>query len=117
MSSPDGDLRQGSKVALRNYIISESNAFSSVPVEKAKWIVDGMSVTRSMQSRRTLGELCQAFVEACMPDNAFLLVALDIIMDTYGAGRIQEMPQSRRERSVLVVLTKQCQNLAIGQHS
>lgn len=117
MSSPDGDLRQGSKVALRNYIISESNAFSSVPVEKAKWIVDGMSVTRSMQSRRTLGELCQAFVEACMRDNAFLLVALDIIMDTYGAGRIQEMTQSRRERSVLVVLTKQCQNLAIGQHS
>ena len=42
-------------------------------------------------------------------------------MDTYEEGRIKEMTQNCKsttlERSFLVVLTKQCQNLAIGQHS
>ena len=32
LTSPNGDLRQGLKAALRNYSISESNALSSVPV-------------------------------------------------------------------------------------
>ena len=96
LTSPDEDLRQGSKAALRNYLISGSNALSSVPVQKAKWIVDGMSVIRSMQSRHTRGEFCQAFVEACMPDKRFLPVALDIVMDTYGTDAIKEMTQNRR---------------------
>lgn len=55
-----------------------------------------MSVIKSMQSRRTWGEFCQAFVEACIPDKMFLLVALDITMNIYGAGRIKEMTQNRR---------------------
>ena len=96
LTSPDGDLRQGSKAALRNYSISESNALSSVPVQKTKWIVDGMSVIRSMQSRLTWEEFCQAFIEARISDKGFLPVALDIIMDTYRAGRMKEMTQNRR---------------------
>ena len=48
LASPDGDLRQVLEADLRNYLISKSNALSSVPVQKAKWIVDGMSVIRSM---------------------------------------------------------------------
>ena len=52
------------KAALRNYLISESNALLPVPVQKEKWIVDGMPVIPSMQSRRTWGEFCQAFVQA-----------------------------------------------------
>ena len=31
-----------------------------------------------------------------MPDKEFLLVALDIVMDHYGAARIREMTQNRR---------------------
>ena len=49
-----------------------------------------------MQSRRTRGELCQAFVQACMPDEKLLLVASDIVMATYGSGRIKEMTQNCR---------------------
>ena len=67
-----------------------------MPMQKAKWIVDGMSVIRSMQSQRTWGEFCQVFVQQCMPDKEFLLVALDIVMDPYEADRIREMTQNRR---------------------
>ena len=60
-----------------------------MPVQRAEWIVDGMSVIRRKQSRRTWGEFCQAFVQAFMPDKEFLAAALDRVMDTYGAGRIK----------------------------
>ena len=50
-----------------------------------------------MQSQYTWGELCQVFVEVCMPNKRFLPVALDIVMDTYGTGRIKEMTQNRRD--------------------
>ena len=96
MASPDGDLRQGSKATLRNYLISESNALSSVLVQKAKWIVDGIPVIRSMQSRLTWGEFFQAFVEACTSDKGLLPVALDKRMDTYEVGRTKEMTQNCR---------------------
>ena len=49
LASSDGDLRQGLKAALRNYLISKSNALSSVPAQKAKWLVDSTSVIRCMQ--------------------------------------------------------------------
>ena len=48
LAFPDGDLRQGLKAALRNYLISEFDALSSLPVQKAKWIIECMSVIRSM---------------------------------------------------------------------
>ena len=54
-----------------------------------------------------------------MPDEGFLPVALSIVMDTYEAGRMKEMTQNVREiplkRSLLLILTKLCQNLAIGR--
>ena len=96
LASPDGELRQGLEAALRNYLISKSNALSPVPLQKAKCTVDGMSVIRTMQSWCTGGEFCQAFVQACMPDKEFLPLALDIVMDTYGTCRIKEMTQNCR---------------------
>ena len=48
LAFPDGDLRQRLKAALKNYLISEFNALSSLPVQKAKWIIECMSVIRSM---------------------------------------------------------------------
>ena len=35
-----------------------------------------------------------------MPDKEFLPVALDIVMDTYGAGRIKETTQNRTGTTV-----------------
>ena len=97
LASPDGILRQGSEAALRNYLISKFNALSTVPVQKAKWIVDGMSVIRSMQSQCTWGGFCQAFVQAYMPDKECFPVALNIVRDIYGARGIKEMTQNCRE--------------------
>ena len=40
-----------------------------------------------------------------MPDKEFLPVALDIVMDTYGAGRIKEMthnPRSTTTRKTMI---------------
>ena len=53
LASPDGDLRQGLKAAIKKYLIFQPNALSSVPAQKEKWIADDMSVIRSMQSLRT----------------------------------------------------------------
>ena len=49
-----------------------------------------------MQSQRTWGELCQVFIEACMPDKGFLPVALYMTMNTCGAGKIKEIAQNHR---------------------
>ena len=57
-----------------------------------------------MQSRHTWGEFCQAFVEACVLDKEFLPVALDIIMDTYGAGKLKEMTQNRRSTTTIKIV-------------
>ena len=90
LASLDWDLRQGSKASLRIYLIFRSSALLSV------LIVDGISVIKSMQSQRTWGELCQVFIEACMPDKGFLPVALYMTMDTCGAGKIKEITQNHR---------------------
>ena len=57
-----------------------------------------------MQSRHTWGEFCQAFVKACVLDKEFLPVALDIIMDTYGAGKLKEMIQNRRSTTTIKIV-------------
>ena len=57
-----------------------------------------------MQSRHTWGEFFQAFVEACVPDKEFLPVALDIIMDTSGAGKLKEMTQNCRSTTTIKIV-------------
>ena len=80
LASPDGDLRQGSKASLRNYLIEEFSAISAVASEGAKWIVDGMAIMRGMKPRETWGEFCESFIKACMPDKDSAPATLVIIM-------------------------------------
>eukprot|EP00795_Rhopilema_esculentum_P006387 gene6387-11826_t len=53
LASPDGDLRQGSKAALRKHLIEEANASTTQPETGAFWIVDGMAVVRTILRKNT----------------------------------------------------------------
>ena len=53
LASPDSDLRQGCKAALRNFLIEESLAEVQTPLSKAAWLVDGMAAVRSIKSKPT----------------------------------------------------------------
>ena len=51
-ASADGDSRQGSKAALRNNLIDESNCVTATLFQNAKWIIDGMATMRGMQPKK-----------------------------------------------------------------
>ena len=96
LATPDGDLRQGSKAALRNHLIEEANASTKQPEMGAFWIVDGMAVVRTIPPKNTWGEYAKAFFSFCTPSRDSSPLRLDIIFDCYKESNIKQLTQLRR---------------------
>ncbi len=96
LASPDGDLRQGSKAAFRNYLIEEADALTTQSATGAFWIVDGMAVVRSILCKNTWGEYAIAFFSFCTPGRDTLPLRLAIVFDSYKTSNIKQLTQLRR---------------------
>ena len=48
LATPDRDLRQVSKAALRNYLIEESASVCVEPPEESHWFIDGMAAVNTI---------------------------------------------------------------------
>ena len=51
LATPERDLRQGSKAALRNYLIEESNSITEELPTRGNWLIDGMAAVKSTPER------------------------------------------------------------------
>ena len=60
LATPDGDLRQSDKASFRNHLIIKSKAASSIIPLKARWIIDGMALFRTVKPKRNIPRMaCQ----------------------------------------------------------
>ena len=53
MANLDHTLRRGSKSNLRNLIVNESRVIEVVPPRDSRWIVDTISIMRSLKTKET----------------------------------------------------------------
>ena len=74
-------LRQGDKVAFRNYLIDNSNASVSNFLPCATWIYDGMAIIRSAKPKTTFGEFLDQIISSATPPKHTLAKSIEIIMD------------------------------------
>ncbi|KAG1648069.1 hypothetical protein GQR58_030110 [Nymphon striatum] len=99
LASPDSDLRQGCKAALRNFLIEESNAEVQAPLSKAAWLIDGMAAVRSVKSKPTWGEYAKAYFRFCTPAAADQAHSIAVIFDNYTQETTKQLTQHRRGHS------------------
>ena len=96
LSSPDGDLRQGSKASLRNHLIEESDALTNEPAVRAMWLVDDMAAVRSLPRKETWKEYAESFIMFCTPSRDSHPAKLGIIFDCYTRSHVKQLTQLRR---------------------
>ena len=56
LATPDRDLWQSDKASFRNHLINESKAASSIIPLKARYIIDGMALFRTVKPKETYQE-------------------------------------------------------------
>ena len=67
LATPGGELRQGDKAALRNFMIKESNSDVKTPPENARWIIDGMALFRSIKPKETYSTWFKSAIRCANP--------------------------------------------------
>ena len=101
LASPDSDLRQCCKAALRNFLIEESLAEVQTPLSKAAWLVDGMAAVRSIKSKPTWGEYAKAYFRFCTPAASYQAHSIAVIFDNYTQETTKQLTQRRRGHGFL----------------
>ena len=96
LATPERDLRQGSKAALRNYLIEESQSLCDEPPHRGNWLIDGMAAVKSVPAQQTWGEYAEALFKFCLPLSDSKPLHLGIIFDSYNAVTTKELTQRRR---------------------
>ena len=100
LATPERDLRQGSKSALRNHIIEESSsATEDQPPIRGNWLIDGMAAVRSIPSQQTWGEFTDILVKFCLPPSQSKSKQLGIIFDSYSTATTKQLTQRHRGTS------------------
>ena len=93
LATPERDLRQGSKAALRNYLIEESISITVEPPKEGNWLIDGMAAVRSIPSQLTWGEYADTLLKFCCPPIQSKQLQLGIIFDSYTTTTTKELTQ------------------------
>ena len=96
LATPERDLRQGSKAALRNYLIEESQSLCDEPPHRGNWLIDGMAAVKSVPAQQTWGEYAEALFKFCLPLSDSKPLQLGIIFDSYNAVTTKELTQHHR---------------------
>ena len=96
LATPERDLRQGFKAALRNYLIEESISITEEPPKEDNWLIDGMAAVRSIPSQQTWGEYADTLLKFCWPPIQSKSLQLGIIFDSYTTTTTKELTQRRR---------------------
>ena len=96
LATPERDLRQGSKAALRNYLIEESNSITEELPTRDNWLIDGMAAVKSIPSQKTWGEYADILLKFCLPPIQSKPLQIGIIFDSYNIATTKQLTQRRR---------------------
>lgn len=96
LATPERDLRQGSKAALRNYLVEESASGCDEPPDRGHWLIDGMAAVKSIPFQQTWGEYADVLMKFCLPPSSSKPLELGIIFDSYSTVTTKELTQNRR---------------------
>ena len=96
LATPESDLRQGSKAALRNYLIDESTSIIEEPPIRGNWLIDGMAAVKSIPSQKTWGIYADILLKFCLPPSQSKPLQIGIIFDYYSTATTKQLTQRRR---------------------
>ena len=82
-----GELRQSPKHVFRNYLIDESKSVTNGPPSKARWIVGGIAIMRSVKARDTYLEWMSFLLNFISPPIESSPTSVEIINYTYFTSR------------------------------
>ena len=89
-------MRQGSKAALRNYLIEESESVRENPPHEENWLIDGMAAVKYVPAQQSWGKYAAALLKFCLPASDSKPQQLGIIFDSYSKATMKELTQRRR---------------------
>ena len=69
LGNPDGNLGQGTKRLLRNYMIEKADAVIEHPPFYVRWISDGMAILRISKPKSTYRELMESLIIVITPSS------------------------------------------------
>ena len=92
----NGTLRTGQKCLLRNHLITESNAEVETPPHSASWIVDTMSVIRTMKPEKTFKDFFRKLMNIVSPPSSYQPKRLELVNDVYKNSSIKSMTRLKR---------------------
>ena len=92
----DGTLRTGQKCLLRNHLITESNAEVETSPHNASWIVDTMSIIRTMKPEKTFKDFFRKLMNIVSPPSSFQPKRLELVNDVYKNRSIKSMARLKR---------------------
>ena len=95
----DGTLRTGQKCLLRNHLITESNAEVETPPHKASWMVDTMSIIRTMKPEKTFKDFFKKLMSIVSPPSSYQPKRLELVNDVYKNRSIKSMTRLKREEN------------------
>ena len=81
LATPGGELRQGDKAALRNFMIKESNSDVKTPPENARWIINGMALFRSIKPKETYSAWFKSVIRCANPPRDAKAIKVEIVND------------------------------------
>ena len=93
LATPERDLRQGSKAALRNYLIGESTSIIEGPPVRGNWLIDGMSAVKSIPSQKTWGEYADILLAFCLLPTQPKPLQIKIIFDCHNKAANPTAPR------------------------
>ena len=99
LATPGGELRQGDKAALRNFMIKESNSDVKTPPENARWIIDGMALFRSIKPKETYSAWFKSAIRCANPPRDAKAIKVEIVNDQYLENSTKASTRQKRGES------------------
>jgi len=100
LATPDGNLRQGQKSLLRNYMIDQANAVNDKPSQTARWLFDGMAILRQLKPKETFREFFDSLVKPITPIVMYEPLSIEFINDIYINGSTKSQTREKRGEKV-----------------
>ena len=103
LATPDGNLRQGTKSLLRNYMIEQANAVIEHPLFYARWIYNGMAILRILKPKSTYRELMESLINVITPSSRSCPITIEMVNYIYLQDSMKN--QTRKKRGSTSVRT------------
>ena len=96
LETPDGNLGQGTKSLLRNYMIQKADTVIEHPPFYARWISDGMAILCISKPKSTYRELMESLINVITPSSRSCPIMIEMVNYIYLQDSIKNQTRDKR---------------------